>query len=366
MNELQIVVNQQRGVISTNFEDIKKELSAQMQIYKELETTDANKAERKKDIATLRKMKTAIKDKRIEVKKECLKPYDVYEKLSDELEEIVNMPIGIIDNQVKELEERQRIEKQNNILKTFEELIAEYPELSEEIGLVNVYDNHWETVAVTPKAIKAEMTVKLVTIRDNVALINSMVSDKTEEALRLFWGDLDIAKAMGMITQYEAQKRQIEQQLIEKQQKEKELEAERERMAKERELERERERVRIEERSKIKEEERIKEEARKKAFDEESKIREEERKKAAEAEECIREEERAKAQVEEERIREEERLATEKRLMSIKVSDPEDDLEAPFDVDEAVAVFTVTGTVEELQQVEMYLNSIGLMFKRED
>ena len=34
--------------------------------------------------------------------------------------------------------------------------------------------------------------------------------------------------------------------------------------------------------------------------------------------------------------------------------------------DEVTAVFTVTGSVEELQQVEMYLNSIGVEFKRED
>ena len=56
------------------------------------------------------------------------------------------------------------------------------------------------------KSVKDEMTAKLNTIRDNVALISSMVSDKTVEALRLFWGDLNVTEAVGMINRYEAQK----------------------------------------------------------------------------------------------------------------------------------------------------------------
>jgi flagellar biosynthesis GTPase FlhF len=179
-----------------------------------------------------------------------------------------------------------------------------------------------------------------------------MVSEKTEEALRLFWGDLDVAKAMQMINRYEAQKREIQARLEEQQRKDKEAEEERQRLARERELEREKQKVRDEEMARIRKEEQI---------------REEERRKAAEAEEKIREEERQKAAEEEERIREEERLATEKRLMEVKAPAPVDDLEAPFIVsDEVTAVFTITGTVEELQQVEMYLNSIGLLFERKD
>ena len=55
MEELKIVVNQELGVISTNFEEIKKSLSTRMEVYKSLEVTEENKTERKKDIATLRR-----------------------------------------------------------------------------------------------------------------------------------------------------------------------------------------------------------------------------------------------------------------------------------------------------------------------
>ena len=114
MNELQIQINQKPGVISTNFEEIKAELSTQMQVYKELEVTEANKPERKKDVATLRKIIKSLNDKRVGIKKDCLKPYDVFEKQVTELVAIINGPITIIDNQVKDFEENQRIQKQSD------------------------------------------------------------------------------------------------------------------------------------------------------------------------------------------------------------------------------------------------------------
>jgi hypothetical protein len=352
MNELQIIVSQKPGVIGTNFEDIKQELSAQMQIYKELEVTEANKPERKKDVATLRKMAKAVNDKKVEVKNEFLKPYTAFEENVKQLIEIINEPIGMIDNQVKEFEEKQRIQKQEDIKNAFNSIIAGYPSLIDEIGLVVVYDNRWENATATMKSVKDEMTAKLNTIRDNVALISSMVSDKTEEALSLFWGDLDVAKAMQMINRYESQKREIQARLEEQNRKDKEAEEERQRLARDRELEREKQKVRDQELARIRKEENDRKEEQRRITEAEERIREEEAKKTAEAEE---------------RIGEEERLATEKRLMEVKAPAPVDDLEAPFIVsDEVTAVFTVTGTAEELQQVEMYLNSIGLLFERKD
>lgn len=338
MNELQIIVNQQQGTITTNFAELEESLAEQMQIYKELEVTEANKPERKKDIATLRKIQKAITEKKSEVRNFCLKPYEEFNERANALAGIIQEPIRIIDSQVKEFEDKQRLQKIEDIKTAFGEMMENYPTLSDDIGIAEIYDNRWENISTTPKSIKDEMTTKLNTIRDNVALISSMVSDKTEEALSLFWGDLDVAKAMQMINRYEAQKREIQVRLEEQQRKDKEAEEERQRLARERELEREKQKVRDEEMARIQKEEQI---------------REEERRKAAEAEE---------------RIREEERSATEKRLMEAKAPDPVDDLEAPFDIagNEIRTTFIVEGTPEELEQVAMYLNSIGLVWERKD
>jgi len=306
MNELKIVVNQKPGTITTNFEDIKEQLSAQMEIYNELEVTEDNKPERKKDVATLRKMQKAITAKKSEVRAACLAPYDKFSKQADVLNEIIQKPILLIDNQVKDFEEKQRLLKKQEIENYFTELIASYPELSDEIGIAEIYDNRWENISTTMKSVREDMAARLDKIQADVVLIKSMVSDKTEEALSLYWGDLDVTKAITMINHYEAQKREIQARL----ERQKQLEREQE-------LERERERVREEERKRIHEVERIREEERKK----------------------LQEEQIAKE------IAEKEKLSA-KQTMG----------------DTDMVTYKIIATAEEFEMIEMYLNSIGVEF----
>lgn len=334
MNELQIKVDLIPGLISTNFNSIKDDLSVQMQVYKELEVTEENKAERKKDVATLRKMQKAITEKKSEVRNLCLAPYEEFQKQANELAEIINEPIRIIDNQVKEYEDKQRLFKIAEIKKIYAEQVGD---LDDNISIDQIYDSKWENSATSMKSIREDISSKLNKIRQEVAVISSIQSDKQQDALNSYWVDLNLAKAVSMINTYEDNKRRILEQ--EKARKQREEEAS---------LERERQRIRDEERARVREEERI------------------------------REEERAKAQAEEDKIREEERLATERKLMGIKAPAAPVDLEDPFDVDESElpfvipgdvnikAVFTVIGTPFELQQVEMYLNSIGVTYQRRD
>ena len=304
MNELQIVVNQQQGTITTNFEKVKEALKGQMEIYKSLEVTEDNKTERKKDIATLRKVIKAVNDKRIGVKKECLKPYEVFEQQASELVNIINEPIGIIDSQVKEFEDKQRLEKIAEINKIFDETIPAYEALLDEIGIQVIYDSKWENIATSMKSIREDITAKLNKLQADVTLIKSMPSDKTEEALRLYWGDLDVTKAITMINRYEQQKKEIEQQVAERQKRE-QAEA----------IEREVERARKAEREAI------------------------EREKKAEQDAIDREKQARQA---------------ERDAMAVKqqASDNEKRL------------YGIEATEEEFEQVEMYLNSLGILFER--
>lgn len=304
MNELQIVVNQQQGTITTNFEKVKEILAEQMEIYKELEVTEENKTDRKKDIATLRKMIKAVNNKRIEVKKECLKPYEIFEKQASELVDIINQPIGILDSQVKELEDKQRLQKVADINTYFDETITSYPELIDEIGLITIYDNRWENTTTSMKSVKEEIKTKLDKIQADIALIKSMPSDKTEEALRLYWGDLDVTKAITMINRYEQQKKEIEQRVAEQRKKEQE----------------------------------------------EAIAREVERARQAEREAIEREKQAEQKAIEREKQARQEELDA----MAIKKQDAEVEKR----------LYGIEATEEEFEQVEMYLNSLGILFER--
>ena len=219
MNELQILINQQPGIIKTNFAEVKQILVDQMDIYKSLEVTEENKTERKKDVATLRKLVKAVNDKRIEVKKECLKPYEIFEKQANELIEIINEPIRLLDSQIKEYEDKQRQEKVNTIKQIYYELAGE---LAEYIALEQIYDNKWENVATSIKSIREDMTVKFNEIKRAIDAIKATGSEKVEEALNRYYLNLDLASAINFINQYEQQKKEIERRLAEQMKKEQE------------------------------------------------------------------------------------------------------------------------------------------------
>jgi len=306
MNNLQILVSQQPGIIVTNFDDIKAELSAQMEIYKALEVTEESKQERKKDVATLRKLIKAVNEKRIEVKKKCLKPYEAFEEQAYELVEIINEPIRLLDSQIKEYEDKQRREKVEKIKEIYNEIAGE---LAEYIALGQIYNDKWENVATSIKSIRDDMTAEFDNIRNAIAAIKATGSEKVEEALARYYNNLDLASAINFINRYEQQKREIEQRLKEQQ--------ERERQAT---LEAERERIRREEREAIAREERIR----------------------AEAEAKARAEQEAKEKAEREAmaVRNYDGGFSEKRL------------------------YGIIATAEEFEQIEMYLNSLGLEYER--
>ena len=126
MNELQVVVKQQVGKINWNFEELKTALAAEMEKYTGIVYDDDSIADAKNTVAYLRKLKDSVEERRKEVKKECLKPYDDMEKQVKELTQLIDEPINTIAKQVKDYEEEQRKKKKEEILdKEIEDLIQE-------------------------------------------------------------------------------------------------------------------------------------------------------------------------------------------------------------------------------------------------
>ena len=108
MEELQVVAQQTPGTISWNFEELKERLSAEMKRYEEIEYTDENIKEEKSDIAGLRKLQKEVNDRKIEIKKTWLLPYDAFEAQVNELKAIIEKPIAMIDEKVKDYEARRK------------------------------------------------------------------------------------------------------------------------------------------------------------------------------------------------------------------------------------------------------------------
>lgn len=356
MNELQIVVDQKPGVISTNFEEIKEELKERMEVYKELEVTEENKPERKKDISTLRKVVKAVNDKKIEVKNKFMEPYTAFEKNVKDLIGIIEEPIELIDKQVKVFEEKQTAEKKQKIQDAYNELIGD---IAEYLPLSKIYDSKWENVSVSMKSIKGEIEQAVSSTVMAVDTIKGMNSEVVVQALEQYKKDLSLANAISYINKHEQMKAEI---LAKEEQRRKE-EEERKRRAEE-------ERIRELERKRVAEEERIREEARQKAIEEERQKVEAEKQKA--------DKEKSRNSIQEvhadippiqEDIPEEPFAVENEEPFTDEAFITEEPFESelPFiTAGEVKATFTVVGTFEEIEQVELYLNSIGLFFERKD
>lgn len=330
MNELQVKVDQVPGQINFNYEEIRENLSQMMDLYKDAVVTEENKAASKKEVASLRRIKKAIDDSRKEVKQECLKPYQDFEAKAVALMSLVDEPILLIDKQVKEFDERQRTEKRQKIRETYDEMIGD---LARYLSFEQAYEPKWETTSVSLKKAREDLQAVIDSVKMAVETISAMQSDVTQEALDIYKRTLDMTAAIQHINEYERRKAEI---LLREEQKRREEE--------ERKRQEEIDRARAEERRRAAEEERIREEERRKLQDETAR---EAVKEAADSFFSPDEEEEGPA---------------EGFWQCFDADEPKG-----FDTDVKETVFCkIVATMDELEQVEMAFNSIGIDFEWRD
>ncbi len=359
MHDLEVVVSQVPGQIEFNYEEIKENLAAQMELYKDTQLTEETSAEGKKDIATLRKIKKAIDDKRIEVKKDCLKPYTEFEKKANELVALIEDPIKLIDKQVKVFEKKKKAEKKVKIRTAYDELIGS---LGEYLPFDKIYDSKWETSSVTMKSIKEKLEEVISSTDMAIQTITDMGSEAVPKALEQYRTNLSLADAISYINRYEQQKAEI----LRKEEEKRKAEEERKRIAEEN-------RIREQEKQRILKEERQR-------IAEENRIRAEERAKAAEEAKAVEAARAVESKTEEESVRhiaaEDPFPTMENDLEEAFPVEAEETSEDPFTAGELPfvtpgetlfrATFTVTGDPWDLIKVEDFIKEQGLVYERTD
>lgn len=155
MEELNAVINQENGMIDfNNFDQLKERLLNYLKNYKGATFTEETKAIARADIADLRKLKKAINDRKIEVKKLFMQPYEEFEVKAKELMALIDEPIELIDNQVKVFEKKRIEERRVLIQEIYEEKSGD---LAEYAPLDRIYSDKWERASTSTKSIKADI-----------------------------------------------------------------------------------------------------------------------------------------------------------------------------------------------------------------
>ena len=206
---LEVQISRNNGTIDFNFEDLKDALTAELELYKNLVFTEDTKADAKKTVAELRKLKKQISDKRIEVKKLYMQPYTDFEAKVKELDKLINEPITFISEQIDAFEQKRIEEKRELINEIYLELVSEREDIAGYAELNRVYDSKWENASTSKKTIQEAITSYLDSVDNDIAAIESMESEYESKALMRYKETGVLSDALLTIRQWEKQKEEI-------------------------------------------------------------------------------------------------------------------------------------------------------------
>lgn len=304
MSDIKLLVEQNTGKIDFNYEETKAFLQEKMAEYDGAVFTDETMDIAKRERASLRKLKSQMDDERKKVKNAWMVPYEEFKAKIDELLELVDKPVAAIDRQVKEYEERKKQEKSETCKKIYSEEIGDMAEI---LSFERIFNSKWLNATTTVKSIREDIQHIVSNTRTQTETIKMMNSDAVEKALEIYRDTLDMTKAVAYINQYEATKREVE----ERERKRREAE-------KQRKLEAERERIREEKRVGIRQEEELKQAAKQEALEE---------------------------------------------LKEVSQEVKETNVILPKSI---TVLYAITGTKEELEELEVTMTSLGICFERKE
>lgn len=251
MKELQVTVQQTPGVVHWNFDELKAQLQEEMSTYETAVYTDDNISEAKGDLAMLRKLRKSVEDRRKEIKKKCLEPYEPVEVQAKELTALIDKPIGLINEKVTEFDTKKREERKNSILEYMNEKFSTLPDVIGQRLKFKCYDPHWENASTSAKEWKTSIDTAADTCRDDIAKMNETIdAEFLPEAMKIYEKNLKITEAESAFNQYLQHKVKI----LEAEQRRKEEEARRQREAQERAIREAEVRARAEEAERIRKE----------------------------------------------------------------------------------------------------------------
>lgn len=187
--------------IKWNNEEIKKEVAQKLEYYKNVVYDETEIKEAKKDRASLKKFVEALENKRKEIKKQCLAPYEEFEKEEKEIIAMFSEATLSIDSQIKNFEQAKKDKKLDEIKGLF--VSAEFPEW---VSFEQIFDERWLNVSVSVKNIETQIKNAREQIEKDLEMLRAL-PDFAFEAEQIYKRTFNVQKAITEAkTAYELQK----------------------------------------------------------------------------------------------------------------------------------------------------------------
>jgi hypothetical protein len=188
--DLKIEEYQLPAEIQFNFEEIKLEISEKLKKFENLVYTDDQVKDAKADRASLNKLKKALQDEKVRRKKEYLKPFEDFENKINEIIKLIDAPVGLIDKQVKDFEEKKKADKRIEIGSFWES--TEHPDW---LTLARIFDERWLNASYSMRQIKDDINGWINRINSEIETLQQL-EDFSFEAIETYKRSLDINQAI--------------------------------------------------------------------------------------------------------------------------------------------------------------------------
>lgn len=194
--------------IEFNFEEMKSELKEKLAYYNALVVTADSIKDAKDDKAKLNKLFKAVEDKRKDIKKACLAPYEQFEKQCKEISGMIQQPILAIDTQIKAFDDLEQQQKWVEIEAYYR---AEVKELETIAPLEKIVSQKWKNKTESLETVCNGIGDTLERIRGELETISTLHSEFEQQIVDAYLKDYNLSRALQEQKRLEEQKRQIEE-----------------------------------------------------------------------------------------------------------------------------------------------------------
>jgi hypothetical protein len=197
-----------QGLVQFNdYRRIKKEAEELAEQIKTVDVNEENVKASKKLLAVVNRRLKELEDTRIGIKKTLLEPYQLFEEQVKEIVGIVKEADAEVREQVKLLEEFDRIEKEDMIKAIWDKRIVHYS-LGALIPFKDFASPKHFNKTTSIDAVEKEMVEFLERTQKDINVIKTM--DNSKEIVSAYLGRYDLAEAIAIVTEQINRDKEIE------------------------------------------------------------------------------------------------------------------------------------------------------------
>lgn len=179
--------------IQFNHEEIQKELAIRLEKYNGLVYSEENIKEAKTDRAALNKFKDAIENKRKEIKKQCLAPYEEFEKKIKDIVAMIDKPILAIDTQIKGYEQTKKDEKLEGIKAFYADRVGGLADL---VPFDRVFNQKWLNATYKGSDIEKEITELFAKVESDLQVIGELQTEYEPQLKDFYLKNYDLTATL--------------------------------------------------------------------------------------------------------------------------------------------------------------------------